>query len=244
MVSQIIVQLPDQGTVLSSPPRPSPPKSLVAAARGVLSLRMLQMACCAAVAWAGIYTTANTTRPGDIAEFAARNFRTANPAQAGVNAALEVAEASLSSISVVVQRNETLDQIFRRLELSLTDLANLRAISGARAALDKLRPGDLLTLVHRGGELVVAGGKHRSPQTRRGATPTQGCCGQTRHRPAYATRGDDALLDFDAACDRSRTRWSARTAWCGPHRGCDHGPRSTSVVKIGGETVIPTQGVR
>jgi murein DD-endopeptidase MepM/ murein hydrolase activator NlpD len=115
---------------------------------------MLQLACCAAVAWAGIYTTANTTRPGDIAEFAARNFRTANPAQAGVNAALEVAEAGLSSISVVVQRNETLDQIFRRLELSLTDLANLRAISGARAALDKLRPGDLLTLVHRGGELV------------------------------------------------------------------------------------------
>ena len=96
----------------------------------------------------------NTTRPGDIAEFAARNFNTANPAQAGVNAALEVAEAGLSQISVVVQRNETLDQIFRRLELSLTDLANLRAISGARAALDQLRPGDLLTLVHRGGELV------------------------------------------------------------------------------------------
>ncbi len=115
---------------------------------------MLQLLCCAAVAWAGIYTTATTTRPGDIAEFAARNFRLANPAQAGVNAALEVAGESLSRISVVVQRNETLDQIFRRLELSLTDLANLRALDGARAALDKLRPGDLLTLVHRGGDLV------------------------------------------------------------------------------------------
>jgi murein DD-endopeptidase MepM/ murein hydrolase activator NlpD len=152
MVSQIIVQLPDQGTVLSSPPRPAS-ASLAIAARHALSLRMLQLLCCAAVAWAGIYTTANTTRPGDIAEFAARNFHLANP-QSGVNAAIEVAGASLSRISVVVQRNETLDQIFRRLELSLTDLANLRALDGARAALDKLRPGDLLTLVHRGGALV------------------------------------------------------------------------------------------
>ena len=155
MVWQIIVQLPDQGTVLSSPPHPAKPTFVAAvAARRGLVLRSLQLLCCFAVAWAGIYTTANTTRPGDVAEFAARNFNTANPAQAGVNAALEVAEAGLSQISVVVQRNETLDQIFRRLELSLTDLANLRAISGARAALDKLRPGDLLTLVHRGGELV------------------------------------------------------------------------------------------
>jgi murein DD-endopeptidase MepM/ murein hydrolase activator NlpD len=55
---------------------------------------------------------------------------------------------------VVVRRNETLDQIFRRLELSLTDLANVRSLDGARAALDRLRPGDLLTLVHRGGELI------------------------------------------------------------------------------------------
>ena len=140
---------------MSSPPVPAKPAFLaIVAARRALSLRVLQLMCCVAVAWAGIYTTANTTRPGDIAEFAARNFNTANPAQAGVNAAFEVAEASLSRISVVVQRNETLDQIFRRLELSLTDLANLRAISGARAALDKLHPGDLLTLVHRGGELI------------------------------------------------------------------------------------------
>ena len=46
-------------------------------------------------------------------------------------------------ISVKVQRNDTLDQIFRRLQLSLTDLANIRALDGTRAALDRLRPGDL-----------------------------------------------------------------------------------------------------
>ncbi|MEO8308968.1 MAG: M23 family metallopeptidase [Pseudomonadota bacterium] len=122
--------------------------------RRALSLRLLQLLCCAGVAWAGIYTTATTTRPGDIAEFAARNINSLDPAEAGVNAAVQAAEAGLSQISVVVQRNETLDQIFRRLELSLTDLANLRALTGARTALDRLRPGDLLTLVHRGGQLV------------------------------------------------------------------------------------------
>lgn len=122
--------------------------------RRALGLRALQLLCCIAVAWCGIYTTANTTRPGDIAEFAARNFNIAEPGQSGVGAALEAAEAGLSHISVVVQRNETLDQIFRRLELSLTDLANIRALDGARAALDRLRPGDLLTLVHRGGDLM------------------------------------------------------------------------------------------
>jgi len=124
-------------------------------ARRAISLRALQLLCCAAVAWAGIHTTANTTRPGDIAEFAARNFNTADRAQASVTAALQAAEASLSQISVVVQRNETLDQIFRRLELSLTDLANVRALEGVRAGLDRVRPGDLLTLVHNGSELMA-----------------------------------------------------------------------------------------
>ena len=94
------------------------------------------------------------TRPSDVAEVAIRAYDAASSAQSSVNAALEAAEAGLSQVSVVVQRNDTLDQIFRRLQLSLTDLANLRAVEGVRSALDRLRPGDLLTLVHRGGELV------------------------------------------------------------------------------------------
>ena len=81
-------------------------------------------------------------------------FELAHGAESGVDAALDAATAGLSKISVKVQRNDTLDQIFRRLQLSLTDLANIRALDGARAALDRLRPGDELTFARRGDELV------------------------------------------------------------------------------------------
>lgn len=59
-----------------------------------------------------------------------------------------------STIVVIVRRNDTLDAIFRKLELSLTDLANLRALSGARALVDRLVPGESLRLTHRDGELL------------------------------------------------------------------------------------------
>ncbi len=60
-----------------------------------------------------------------------------------------------STIEVIVRRNDTLDAIFRKLELSLTDLANLRAVSGARALVDRLVPGEALRLTHRDGELLA-----------------------------------------------------------------------------------------
>ncbi len=63
--------------------------------------------------------------------------------------------APFSSIEVIVRRNDTLDAIFRKLELSLTDLANLRALSGARALIDRLVPGESLHLTHRNGELLT-----------------------------------------------------------------------------------------
>ena len=61
----------------------------------------------------------------------------------------------LATIEFIVRRNDTLDAIFRKLELSLTDLANLRAIAGARALVDRLVPGESLRLTHRNGELVT-----------------------------------------------------------------------------------------
>ncbi len=42
----------------------------------------------------------------------------------------------------------------RRLELSLSDLADIRALDAARQALDRLRPDDLLTFFKRGEQLV------------------------------------------------------------------------------------------
>ena len=50
---------------------------------------------------------------------------------------------------VVVARNDTLDRIFRKLNLNLTDLANLRALPGIKTHLDNLRLGESLHFVYR-----------------------------------------------------------------------------------------------
>jgi len=50
---------------------------------------------------------------------------------------------------VIVGRNDTLDRIFRKLKLNLTDLANLRSMPGIRAHMDNLRLGESLHFVYR-----------------------------------------------------------------------------------------------
>jgi len=55
------------------------------------------------------------------------------------------------TVEFVVRRNDTLERIFRQLKLSLSDLASIRDLPDARASLDFLRPGDLITLVHADG---------------------------------------------------------------------------------------------
>lgn len=59
-----------------------------------------------------------------------------------------------STINVIVHPNDTLDAIFRRLKLSLSDLASLRSLPGLKARLDSLRPGESLRLKHQDGSLV------------------------------------------------------------------------------------------
>ena len=66
---------------------------------------------------------------------------------------LEDASLALSTIDVIVTRNDTLDRIFRRLKLNLADLASLRSLPRGRTALDSLRPGELLHFTHHEGEL-------------------------------------------------------------------------------------------
>jgi len=68
-------------------------------------------------------------------------------------AGFDGARLALTSIDVIVSRNDTLDQIFRRLKLNLADLATLRALPGLKAHLDSLHPGELLHLTHRDGAL-------------------------------------------------------------------------------------------
>ncbi|HTX23549.1 MAG TPA: peptidoglycan DD-metalloendopeptidase family protein [Steroidobacteraceae bacterium] len=70
----------------------------------------------------------------------------------GTNAA--PAATGPATSAVVVGRNDTLDRIFRRLQLRLADLAALRVLPGIRADIDRLKPGETLTLVHRGAEVL------------------------------------------------------------------------------------------
>jgi len=120
----------------------------------MVPLSGLQLLCCAAVAGLGLHALFGAARPADATRLAVNAFELARQAESSVDAALEAAASSLSMTRIVVQRNDTLDQIFRRLELSLTDLANIRALEAARSALDRLRPGDQLTFARRGEELV------------------------------------------------------------------------------------------
>lgn len=57
------------------------------------------------------------------------------------------------TVEFVVRRNDTLERIFRQLKLNLTDLASIRDLPGVRESLDRLRPGDTITLVHEAGLL-------------------------------------------------------------------------------------------
>ena len=59
----------------------------------------------------------------------------------------------LDTIAVVVGRNDTLDRIFRRFDLNLTDLASIRLLPGIREGLDLLKPGDQITVTHSNGDL-------------------------------------------------------------------------------------------
>src|SRR5215472_5595058 len=74
------------------------------------------------------------------------------PVLAGA-AGFDGAQLALSSIDVIVSRNDTLDRIFRRLQLNIADLATLRALPGLKAHLDSLRPGESLHFTHKDGEL-------------------------------------------------------------------------------------------
>jgi murein DD-endopeptidase MepM/ murein hydrolase activator NlpD len=70
---------------------------------------------------------------------------------AAASAALKPIE---SAVEVIVRRDDTLDGIFRRMQLSITDLAAIRGLPGVRQSLDLLRPGDVITLTHLNGELT------------------------------------------------------------------------------------------
>jgi murein DD-endopeptidase MepM/ murein hydrolase activator NlpD len=57
------------------------------------------------------------------------------------------------NVEVTVQRNDTLDRIFRSVGIDNATLAELRTVPDVRKALDIVRPGDTITLTHVDGVL-------------------------------------------------------------------------------------------
>ena len=57
------------------------------------------------------------------------------------------------TVDLVVRRNDTLEKIFRRLDLKLVDLSAMLRLPDARKALSRLRPGDKMTVIHADGAI-------------------------------------------------------------------------------------------
>jgi len=76
----------------------------------------------------------------------------AAPAAAGT---LHVQQAgvAVSTIEVVVGRNDTLDRIFRRMALDTGDLQAIRNLPGIRQSIDFLKPGESIRVTHHDGEI-------------------------------------------------------------------------------------------
>ena len=113
----------------------------------------LKVGCCAllALVWARFEPQGATT---DVTEFSVANALSL--ADTGVvDSAIAPAGLAGTAIEVLVRRNDTLDRIFRQLQLSLADLASLRSLPDLRTTLDRLRPGEVLTFFQDGaGQLL------------------------------------------------------------------------------------------
>jgi murein DD-endopeptidase MepM/ murein hydrolase activator NlpD len=72
---------------------------------------------------------------------------------AGAAPKVQQASVAVSTIEVVVGRNDTLDGIFRRMALDKADLQAIRNLPGIRQSIDFLKPGDSIKLTHSDGEI-------------------------------------------------------------------------------------------
>lgn len=67
------------------------------------------------------------------------------------------------TIDFTIRRNDTLERIFRRLQLSLHDLTAILSLPGVRQTLNQLRPGEKVTVVHDDGAVQAL--NHRISET-------------------------------------------------------------------------------
>jgi murein DD-endopeptidase MepM/ murein hydrolase activator NlpD len=119
-------------------------------------LRFAQAVGCVAVVLATLNVARESTTPAlHLGHMLFAVERTATPRQRpDIDDLAALAAPGLALVEVIVQRDDSLDRIFRRLRLSVTDLANVRSLQGVREMLDRLNPGERLLFLHRDGSLV------------------------------------------------------------------------------------------
>jgi murein DD-endopeptidase MepM/ murein hydrolase activator NlpD len=127
------------------------------------------------------------------------------PASAAPLPVTQEANLAFSTIEVVVSRNDTMDRLFRRFELNLADLATLRDLPELRSQVDRLRPGESLRFMHRGGELVGLERKLSDSETLKVTRDATGFVSDVLENPLEThTRTATATIDsslFQAAAD-------------------------------------------
>ena len=117
----------------------------------------------------------------------------------------EQANLAFSTIEVVVSRNDTLDHLFRRFELNLADLAMLRGLPELRSQVDRLKPGEMLRITHRDGEVLGLERKLSDSETLKVTRDQQGFTSDVLENPLEIyTRTASATIDsslFQAVAD-------------------------------------------
>jgi murein DD-endopeptidase MepM/ murein hydrolase activator NlpD len=120
------------------------------------TLRMVQAFACLCLGWAALNAARHSTTPA--LDLGHALFPASNGTPTADRPALDdlekLAAPGLALIEVVVQRDDTLDRIFRRLQISVTDLQNVRALTGVRTLLDRLNPGEHLKFLSHDGVLL------------------------------------------------------------------------------------------
>jgi murein DD-endopeptidase MepM/ murein hydrolase activator NlpD len=116
-------------------PKPKTPRQAQRRQRRIVSALVLPLAGAAA-----FVLTQNLTRHAPEAEKAAT--------QVLAVATKTTPELIGSTVDFVVRRNDTLERIFRHLQLRVDDLTAMLQLPSVRRSLNQLRPGDKVTVVH------------------------------------------------------------------------------------------------
>jgi murein DD-endopeptidase MepM/ murein hydrolase activator NlpD len=130
-------------------PRPVLPRSAAHATADAQPRRFGVVASC--VVAGAIFSAAGTQIQNPLQESAIDGVLATTDQLAAVESSAPI--GPFEFVAVTIGRNDTLDQVFRSLQLKISDLAELRNLPDVRKSLDMVRPGDVIQLTHLDGEI-------------------------------------------------------------------------------------------